>query len=121
MNKEIKEMGKFACVVCEMCGTDEKGGFRCGAGANQDVCVLCQELGEALYNTGYHKTKVKTNRDKIRSMADKELADLCIAGSWDDYADEPCYISTMTHGVYWTYEEAYQSNLEWLKKEHKGE
>ena len=72
MDKEIQEMGKFACVVCEMCGTDEKGGFRCIAGMNQDTCGLCRVLGKSLYDAGYRNVKpviIKIN-DKVEVHCD---------------------------------------------------
>lgn len=63
-------MGKFACIVCEMCGTDEEGGFRCIAGINQDTCGLCRALGKALYAAGYRKQN--DNKIDLKEQKNKE-------------------------------------------------
>lgn len=67
--KEIKEMGKFACISCRRLLRDEDGAIvGCTAGTTPEKCGICATFGQTLYDEGYRKLEEPKDTSKPSSI-----------------------------------------------------
>ena len=120
---EIEEMALIMCEYVKIQGMKKLYIMDC---QNNKFLLISHNTGlaEALYNAGYRKTEVKTNGDFFRSISgtipDEQFANDNVEVVRSVKGGE-LFIARVVGEVFSTKNEAYQANLEWLKKEYKGE
>lgn len=117
MNKETEELAYFINEELDCCQRVQGMGRCLGCKHFNKIrgCTLAEHIAEALLSAGYYQDTIKES-DKDRAMADIAIYDY-----WNDGKYICKYTAMLVHKNFDTYEEAYNANIDWLKKEHKGE